>query len=115
MDPFPSAATRAPGVADASEANVRVADLLAMGFAFDDVHRALDAAAGDVSLAQEILLEGDAAIPTHAPQPQAATATAAADASSRPPPPPPVLSSVSSESRATPPPQTPGILIPDVD
>ena len=118
IDPFPSAATRAPppGVADESEANVRVADLLAMGFAFDDVHRALDAAAGDVSLAQEILLEGDAAMPTHAPQPQAATATAAADASSRPPPPPPpVLSSVSSESRATPPPQTPGILIPDVD
>ena len=101
-DPFPSAAARdshldAAALPAHGSSSVRVADLLAMGFAWDDVHRALGQADGDVAVAQELLVEG-----TVAPAPSPATVSAAPllGASTRrggaggpvaaaPPPPPP--------------------------
>ena len=55
FDPFPST------VDGGGRPVVRVPDLLAMGFTWDDVHAALDQVNGDTALAQELLLEGAAA------------------------------------------------------
>ena len=83
FDPFP-VGSAAPGVGSA----VRVPDLLAMGFAWDDVHAALEQAHGDVTAAQEILLDGSAAatVTTAAPASPAAPSARASSGPSAPMP-----------------------------
>jgi ataxin-3 len=52
----------------ADEATAKVPDLLAMGFPWEAVHAAVEAAGGDVTLAQEYLLEGTLPAAALAPQ-----------------------------------------------
>ena len=54
----PSATTAAAVARHPAEPAVRVPDLLSMGFIWDDIHAAIEKAAGDMTLAQEFLLDG---------------------------------------------------------
>ena len=56
--PRPAATSATATATAAPSAEVRVPDLLAMGFAWDDIHTAIEKAGGDLTLAQEFLLEG---------------------------------------------------------
>ena len=110
----PSISHAPPSVPSAPR--VSIPDLVAMGFDFVHVQRALEQARGDINLAQEMLIEGTVAPPPPAPPAPAATpAPPHAPPATVPRPAAAMVARPAAAASAASPAQPAGLLIADVD